>query len=139
VLQYLFDTDHLTLFDQGHPQVGQRLAQEPAGTVGLSAVTVEEYLRGRLAALAGASTGTQHIGRYALLVGSVQMLSSWPIVPFDQGAEDQFQLLRGQKLRVGTQDLKIAAVALANKVIVVTRNQRDFGRVSGLTLEDWSL
>ena len=138
MLRYLFDTDHLTLFDQGHALVGQRLAQEPAGTVGLSPVTVEEYLRGRLAALARARTGAERIRRYALLVGSVQMLQNWPIVPFAQGAEDQFRLLLGQKLRVGTQDLKIAAVALANSLVVVTRNQRDFGRVPGLTLEDWS-
>ena len=138
MLRYLFDTDHLTLFDQGHAQVTQRLAQEPAGTVGLSPVSVEEYLRGRLAAVARARTGPERIRHYGLMIRSVRMLQSWPSVPFDQAAEDQFQLLLGQKLRVGTQDLKIAAVALANSLVVVTRNQRDFGRVPGLTLEDWS-
>jgi tRNA(fMet)-specific endonuclease VapC len=138
VLRYLFDTDHLTLFDQGHAQVGLRLTNEPAGSVGLSPITVEEYLRGRLAALARARMGAERIRRYALLIASVQMLQSWPVAPFDQAAEDQFQILLGQKLRVGTQDLKIASVALANKLILVTRNQRDFGRVAGLTLEDWS-
>ena len=67
------------------------------------------------------------------------MLRLWYVVPFDQAAEDQFQLLRSQKIRIGTQDLKIAAIALANNLIVVTRNQRDFGKVPGLTVEDWSV
>src|SRR6516225_3056977 len=61
MLQFLLDTDHLTLFDQGDPTVCSRLAAEPSGTVGISIVTVEEYLRGRLAQLARARDGPARI------------------------------------------------------------------------------
>lgn len=46
--------------------------------------------------------------------------------------------LRTQKLNVGANDLKIAAIALEHGLIVVTRNQRDYDRVPALVTENWS-
>jgi tRNA(fMet)-specific endonuclease VapC len=139
MLQFLLDTDHLTLFDLGHPQVGTRLSSQPPDTVGVSVVSVEEYLRGRLAAVAAARDGPRRILRYGHLLASVRLFQQFPLTPFDQASEDQYQHLCGLRPRIGTQDLKIAAVALANKLVLLTRNRRDFGRVPGLTLDDWSV
>ena len=139
MLQFLLDTDHLTLFHHGHPRLAQQVAARAHGAVGLTVVTVEESLRGRLAALAHAPDGAARIARYAQLLASLQLFQQFPLVPFDQAAEDHFQQLRGLRLRVGTQDLKIAAIALASNLVLVTRNQRDFGRVPGLALDDWSV
>jgi tRNA(fMet)-specific endonuclease VapC len=113
------------------------LASQPAGSVGISVVTIEESLRGRLAWLARAGDGPTRIHRYALLSETVQLFRQFPIVPYDQPAEDWFQQLH--RIRIGTQDRKIASIALANQLILVTRNRRDFARVPGLTLEDWSV
>ena len=38
---------------------------------------------------------------------------------------------------IGAYDLQIAAIALANNLILVTHNTREFERVDGLQLEDW--
>lgn len=40
---------------------------------------------------------------------------------------------------IGPNDLQIAAIALANDLILVTHNTREFSRVEGLRLEDWEL
>ena len=137
MLRYPFDTDHLTLFQHGHPHVGQRLYAHAPGTVGISVVTVQEALQGRLAAVARASDGPSRISDYALLRRTLADIARFPIVDYDQPAEDQLQ--RPHAVRIGMQDRKIAATALANQPIVVTANRRDFSRVPGLLIEDWSV
>jgi tRNA(fMet)-specific endonuclease VapC len=100
-------------------------------------VAAEEALRGRLAQVAGASDGPTRILSYKLLTQAIQLFTQFPIVPYDQSAEDEFQRLRS--IRIGSRDLKIASIAMANGSIVVTRNRRHFGLIPGLTIEDWSI
>jgi tRNA(fMet)-specific endonuclease VapC len=138
MLQFVLDTDHLTLFHHGQSSVCQRMAAQSPNVVGLTVVTVEESLRGRLAAIAKAKDGSARIARYAQLLDSTQLFQQFPLLPFDQAAEDQYRQLQSLRLRIGAQDLKIAAVNLANNVKLVTGNLRDFGCVPGLVLEDWS-
>lgn len=58
-------------------------------------------------------------------------------MPFDARAADQFAVLRRQRIRVGTMDLKIASIALVNEALLVTANLRDFSLVPGLRCENW--
>ncbi len=51
----------------------------------------------------------------------------------------RYQKLVKQKLNVGKMDLRIAAIALDQNAVVVSRNMRDFQRVPGLVVEDWTL
>jgi tRNA(fMet)-specific endonuclease VapC len=92
-----------------------------------------------LGPLAKQTTGAVRVQAYALLVESVQLFHQFALVAYDARSEVQFQHLRALKLRIGTQDLKIAAIALANNLTVLTCNRRDFGRVPGLALDDWSV
>jgi predicted nucleic acid-binding protein len=61
------------------------------------------------------------------------------VLDFSADAATEFQNLLKQKVKTGTQDLKIAAIALSVDATLVTRNQRDFQRVPGLRIEDWSI
>ncbi len=139
MLRFLFDTDHVTLFEQGHAVLGRNLANHGSAAVGISIVTVEEALRGRLAHVARARDGMARIARYGYLQGTLQVFQSFAVVPFDQAAENHYQQLLSLRPRPGSRDLKIAAIALAMKLVLLTRNRRDFGHVPGLGLDDWSV
>jgi tRNA(fMet)-specific endonuclease VapC len=135
--RYLLDTDHLTLFQHGHVLVGRRVATKPPRAVSVSVVTLEEALRGRLASLARAGDGPTRIHHYKMLEQTIRLFAQFQVISYNQMAESNFQQLRAT--RIGARDLKIASIALANQLIMVTANRRDFSRVPGLVLEDWSV
>ncbi|MCB0293257.1 MAG: PIN domain-containing protein, partial [Calditrichaeota bacterium] len=62
-------------------------------------------------------------------------------LPFDDSAAEKYGEIRATLEKAGTpigpNDLFIAAIAAANKTILVTHNTREFRRVVELTLEDW--
>ena len=139
MLQFLFDTDHLTLFQHKHPSLMRNIALQSADAIGICPNNIEETMRGRLAVLARSLAGPKHVEAYARLIAAEEMFRLFPLVPFDDAGEIQFQQLRAARLRVGTLDLKIAAIALTNGLTVLTRNLVDFGRIPGLRLADWSV
>lgn len=137
----LIDTDHLTVLartaDARHPALVDRLAATGDQTVGITVVSVEEQLRGWLSLIAKRRDVAEQVGPYARLAKLVGFLNAWPIVQFDEAAADAFSRLRRRKIRIGTQDLKIASIALTNDALLLTANAQDFGLVPGLRFEDW--
>jgi tRNA(fMet)-specific endonuclease VapC len=65
--------------------------------------------------------------------------STAPILLFDGAAASIFDELVAQRLRIGRMDLRIASIAMAQERVVVTRNARDFSKVPGLRIEDWTI
>jgi tRNA(fMet)-specific endonuclease VapC len=61
-----------------------------------------------------------------------------PILSFTEPAIERYEDLKRLKLKVKKIDLRIAAIVLQQKAVLVTRNSRDFSRISGLRIEDWS-
>jgi tRNA(fMet)-specific endonuclease VapC len=135
---YILDTDILSLFQDGDVAVTARLALAPATDYCISVITVEEQLNGWLAFIRRATRPSQTELGYRELGLTVCFLSGFRILPFTQQAIARFESLKRLKLNVGGNDLRIAASALEASAVVVTRNARDFGRVPGLVIEDWS-
>ncbi|MFM6281558.1 MAG: type II toxin-antitoxin system VapC family toxin, partial [Dolichospermum sp.] len=65
--------------------------------------------------------------------------SSVNLLDFNEGACEYFKKLRQQRINIGTQDLRIAAIALVKNAILVTQNYQDFIKVPDLKMEDWTV
>lgn len=136
---WILDTDHVSLFQTGHPLVTQRIQSIDPNTLAVTIVTVEEQMYGRLNRIRQAkSTDALRLG-YFNLNRTLTYFQTINILDFNREAADCYQELISQKLRVGTQDLKIAAIARSHTATIVTRNSRDFRKVPGLQIEDWSI
>lgn len=104
----------------------------------MTIVSVEEQLRGWLSVVHRASS-TKLISAYARFHEAVEFFRTIQLLDFDSVALSRFEALQKLRLRVGTKDLRIAAIALSSGGILVTRNTRDFSQVPELRLEDWSI
>lgn len=57
---------------------------------------------------------------------------------FNEEAFAVFQRLQRQRIRIGSQDLRIVAIAFLHGFTIVTSNVRDFFQIPHLTIEDWT-
>jgi tRNA(fMet)-specific endonuclease VapC len=72
-----------------------------------------------------------------------QFLNLFVSLPFDDEAASIYGRIRAQLSArgtpIGSNDLQIAAIALAHDLTLVTHNTGEFSRVEGLRLEDWEV
>jgi tRNA(fMet)-specific endonuclease VapC len=139
--QFILDTDHLTLFQHNHPLVIQKV-QSNIKNIRITIITAEEQLRGRFNIIRRSSQSNkteQLIIAYRNLRQTIEFFSSLKLLDFTRDAHNIYSELRRPKIRIGTQDLKIASIALVNNSVLVTRNYRDFSQIPNLKLKDWTI
>jgi tRNA(fMet)-specific endonuclease VapC len=105
----------------------------------VSIVSFHEQAIGWNAYLHRARQSLNLIHGYAMFERLLTDFGRMNVLPFDDAAAATFANLTDQHLRVGTMDLRIAAVALSRGFKVITQNTVDFQRVPGLPCEDWTL
>lgn len=138
---YQLDTDHVSLLQRGGADAAvlqERIRRIAPDDYGTAVVTYEEQCRGWLALIDRARTGTERLAAYTRLRVSLRYFSSIAVWEYTPDAEAQFTSLLQTRVRVGTKDLRIAAIALANNATLLSRNLRDFRKVPGLLVEDWT-
>jgi len=111
---FLLDTDHITLYQRGHLLIGLRVTATPANELVVTIISFEEQIRGRLAQVRRVQGQPATIRAYALLQETLTYFAQAQVLPFDAAAAEHFSRLRHQGIRVGPDDLRIAAIALAN-------------------------
>ena len=136
---FVLDTDILSLDYRDDPIVVQRVDARPPAELAISILTVDEQPTGRYTLTRQARRPEDIARAYAHLGEAVVRLGHWRILPYTEPAIARVALLKALRLNVRLMDLRIAAVALENQAVVVSRNRRDFGRVPGLSVEDWSV
>ena len=136
---WILDTDHISLYQRGDLNVINRLSSANPKNLAVTVISLEEQMYGRLSEIKKATSAISLITAYSRLEITLDYFKSVQVLPFDQNAHTTFESLIRQKLRVGTQDLRIAAIALSVNGIVVTRNQKDFGKVPNLQVENWAV
>ncbi len=137
---WVLDTDHLTAYQKGTSPEAHRLKQrldDSADAYATTIITVEEIMRGWMAAIRRTSDPRRQIRAYAQLRHLFRFFATWNVLEWDDGAADEFEALKQAKTRIGTMDLKIASICLANHATLLSRNHQDFDYVPGLRVEDW--
>ena len=136
---YILDTDHLSLLQRNNQIVLKNLTAVPVSQRATTVINLEEQTRGPLASIRKAQSEAEAARAFNRLRETFDFFNSIPVLTYEEDAVAEYQRLSTQKLRVGTQDLRIAAIALSHSATVVTRNIGDFGRVQGLLIADWSV
>jgi tRNA(fMet)-specific endonuclease VapC len=135
----ILDTDMLTHLIAGHPEIVDRQRQE-TDLLATTIISRIEILRGRFAMVLTAADGQELQRAQRRLDQTVAKLVGVPIViPINEAAANEFDRLRANKKlkKIGRADLLIAAITLANRATLVTRNLKDFRQVPGLQVENW--
>ncbi|KJH72035.1 nucleic acid-binding protein, contains PIN domain protein [Aliterella atlantica CENA595] len=136
----MLDTDHLSLYGRNHPQVIAQL-QANSEQIATTAINVEEQVKRRLAQVAEAKSkdGSALTNAYQRLVETIMLLSEFQVLKYNAESCAIYQSLKAQRIKVGTQDLRIASITLAHNGILVTINLQDFNQVPNLITQKWSI
>jgi tRNA(fMet)-specific endonuclease VapC len=138
----VLDTDHVVEYQKGTSPESRRLRERLDGSTepfATTIISVEEILRGWMAAVRRIHDPSGQIGAYLKLRQLFRFFATWRVLDWNQTAADRYNSLKRAKTNIGTMDLKIASIALANDATPLTGNTNDFANVPGLRIADWLL
>lgn len=131
-VRYLLDSDICIFAMKRRPPALLRRLDQRAATSAISVVAYGELAFGELVS----ARRTEAAAHLTALLETLQVLSL-PLEAARRYAQVRAELRRsGQPIR--SNDLWIAAHALAQGLTLVTNNEREFRRVPGLRVENWA-
>lgn len=136
---YIFDTDILSHYLRGRPEVLKRHEASGQARPRTSIVSQAEVLQGWIQYLLKADSKTGFLKAQWLFKNALSHLTDFDVVDLSEDSLAVFEDLSSQKKTksVGRADLLIGSVALASEATLVTVNEKDFCRIPGLRLENW--
>ena len=132
MLRYMLDTNICIFVIKNRPSHLRDIFNAEAQHLCISSVVLAELMF-------GAEKSEQVAGNLKAVENFSARL---PVLPFDETAAVHYGQIRASLERAGTPigpyDLMIAGHARCEGLVLVTNNSREFERVEGLRIEDWS-
>lgn len=133
-MKYLLDTNTcIRLINRRSLELRQRILTIPINDIAVCSIVKAELFTGSAKSQTPATT----------LAKQQKFLQPFQSLSFGDVEAAAYATLRAQLEKAGTPigplDMLIAAIAVANSLILVTHNTAEFKRVSGLQIEDWEV
>ena len=131
---YLLDSNAcIGWLRSSQPKLVARIKQEAPANIVICSVVVGELIYG--------AERSQPVHQANNRMRVQQLRNQFVSLPLDDSAAEEYGKVRAhlaaQGMQIGPNDLMIAAIALANRLTLVSHNTSEFSRVPGLLLEDW--
>lgn len=131
-MRYFLDANVvIALLNDAASQLARRARQKKPGDIAISAIVAQELFYGAFK--------SRRARQNVALIDALQ----FAVLEFDREdarrAGEVRALLAAKGMPIGPYDLLIAGQAIARAMILVTHNTREFARVPGLRIEDWSI
>lgn len=132
-MKYLLDTNILIfLMKKGNKRLLQKIESQDFGALAISSITLAELEFG------AANSSKPEFNR-SIFLG---VLSAINVVEFEDNCAYEYGKIRYRLKKngspIGPMDMLIAATAMANNLILVTNNVKEFEKVEGLKIQDWT-
>jgi tRNA(fMet)-specific endonuclease VapC len=142
-MKYLLDTDHLSILQRrtgdSYSNLSTKMSLYPLSDFVVSTVTFHEQILGCHTYINRSRNMNEIVKGYEMITRLVKDFKVLPMITFDSNAGLIFEQLKIQKIQVATMDLRIACIAIANNLILLTRNTKDFNKIPNLVTENWTL
>ena len=131
-MRYMLDTNICSYILKNHPAaVKQKFEEVGAGNICISTIVLAELYYG----------AARHPKGVVIRREIDDFVSRLVVIPWDEIAADHYGAIRASLEMAGTpvgaMDMLIAAHARSCNATLVTNNQREFGRIKGLTSLNW--
>lgn len=135
------DSDIYSLYAHGNESIMCKMDQRRHEVVGLPVIVVEEVIRGRFNVIRQRQSAAKSellLAAYERLAFTVKSVASFQILAYTSVAHALYQQWKKEKIKVPTQDMRIAAICVSQGYRLVTNNTRDFNLIPNLNLETWN-
>lgn len=136
-----FDTDVLTEILLGNTSYSARASMIPEHEQAVPVIVAEEIIRGRLNIIRQAEANNAKISlerAYELFEETFRDFQQLYILSYTPQADQIYRQWRQEKVRVSPHDLRIAAICVAHRATLISRNRQDYAQIPDLMVQFWS-